>query len=63
GPAGDDGSPAPTATGVVDGVTFGSQGPVLSIDGTDVALAALHTVTRPGIGPDAGTAAATPADD
>jgi flagellar basal-body rod modification protein FlgD len=34
-----------TATGVVNGVTFGSSGPVLDVSGTDVALTDVRSVT------------------
>ncbi len=53
-------------SGTIDGVTFGSEGPVFDIDGTDVPLAFITSVTAqpatvatPGAGttPEAGTSA------
>jgi flagellar basal-body rod modification protein FlgD len=34
-----------TQTGTIDGVTFGANGPVFDIDGTEVPLASILTVT------------------
>jgi flagellar basal-body rod modification protein FlgD len=34
-----------TRTGTIDGVTFGANGPVFDIDGTEVPLASILTVT------------------
>lgn len=46
-------------TGPVHGVTFGATGPVLDVDGVDVPLASVLTVTSGGA---AGAAAETPSD-
>jgi flagellar basal-body rod modification protein FlgD len=35
-----------TQTGTIDGVTFGAQGPVFDVDGTEVPLASLLSVTQ-----------------
>lgn len=40
-----------TATGTVSGVRFESTGPVLQVDGVDVPLAQVQTVTNPGSTP------------
>jgi flagellar basal-body rod modification protein FlgD len=47
-----------TLSGTVDGVTFGPTGPVFDIDGTDVPIALILTVTQ-----DPAHPAATPATD
>lgn len=50
-----------TLSGTVDGVTFGPTGPVFDIDGTDVPIALILTVTQDPA--DAPASPATPATD
>ncbi len=49
--------------GTIDGVTFGAQGPVFDIDGTEVPLALITSVTaEPSSAPEAGSTPDDPTD-
>ncbi len=52
-----------TQTGTIDGVTFGAQGPMFDIDGTEVPLANIVSVTNtPASAHDPASSSTTPTD-